>query len=587
MTYDLKISGGTIVDGSGGPARRGDVAIKDGTIVQVGECPGSAARTLDAEGAIVTPGFVDLHCHYDGQISWDNNLLPSSAHGVTTCVMGNCGVGFAPVRTTDRERLIELFEGVEDIPGSALSEGIRWRWQSFPEYMDAIDFPHAIDFLTQVPHDALRMFAMGERAVAGEAANDDEIALMRSLLGESLDAGAVGFSTGRTDNHRARSGAATPASEATAAELRGLASVLAGRERGVLQAVSDFDMAEGPERFDTEFAILERMAEAAGGRPLSISLMQRDQEPDQWRRILAGAEAATARGVPMRVQVAPRAIGVLLGLEASFHPFMGFPSYKAIAHLPLAERVRRMSEPGFKAQLLTEKSQPVAGDGSPIPPLADRLLARLDFVSMRLFRWSDRPRYEPALEESLCAEAQRRGVSYLEAVYDALLTNGGEELLYFPLFNYTEWNLDNVRTMLTHPLALAGLSDGGAHVGTTCDASFPTFYLTHWVRDRERGRIPLEHAVQKLTSIPADYLGLADRGRLAPGQRADLNVIELDRLALHKPRLLRDLPSGGKRFLQDADGYRATLLRGEIIARDGKLTGALPGRLVRSRAGRP
>lgn len=587
MTYDLKISGGTLVDGSGGPARRGDVAIKDGTIVQVGDCPGSAARTIDAEGAIVTPGFVDLHCHYDGQISWDDSLLPSSAHGVTTCVMGNCGVGFAPVRTTDRERLIELFEGVEDIPGSALAEGIRWRWQSFPEYMDAIDFPHAIDFLAQVPHDALRMFAMGERAIAGEAASEDDIALMRSLLGQSLDAGAIGFSTGRTDNHRARSGAATPASEATTAELRGLASVLAGRERGVLQAVSDFDMAEGPDRFDAEFAILERMAEAAAGRPLSISLMQRDAEPDQWRRILAGAEAATARGVPIRVQVAPRAIGVLLGLEASFHPFMGFPSYKAIAHLPLAERVRRMSEPAFKAQLLTEKSQPVAGDGSPIPPLADRLLARLDFVSMRLFRWSDRPRYEPALEESLCAEAQRRGVSYLEAVYDALLTNGGEELLYFPLFNYTEWNLDNVRTMLTHPLSLAGLSDGGAHVGTICDASFPTFYLMHWVRDRAHGRIPLEHAVQKLTSIPADYLGLADRGRIAPGQRADLNVIDLERLSLRKPRLLRDLPAGGKRFLQDADGYRSTLVRGEIIASDGKLTGALPGRLVRSRAGRP
>jgi N-acyl-D-aspartate/D-glutamate deacylase len=565
MTYDLKIHGGTIV--------------------AVGDCPGSADRTLDAEGAIVTPGFVDLHCHYDGQISWDENLLPSSAHGVTTCVMGNCGVGFAPVQPSDRERLIELFEGVEDIPGSALAEGIRWRWQSFPEYMDAIDFPHAIDFLTQVPHDALRMYAMGERAVAGEAASEDDIARMRALLGESLDAGAIGFSTGRTDNHRARSGAATPASEATARELCGLAEVLRGRARGVLQAVSDFDMAEGPERFAPEFAILERMAEAAAGRPLSVSLMQRDQDPDQWRRILKGAEAASARGVPIRVQVAPRAIGVLLGLEASFHPFMGFPSYKSIAHLPLAERVQKMTDPAFKARLLTEKSQPVAGDGSPIPPLADRLLARLDFVSMRLFRWSDRPRYEPALEESLCAEAQRRGVSYLEAVYDALLTNRGEELLYFPLFNYTEWNLDNVREMLTHPLSLAGLSDGGAHVGTICDASFPTFYLTHWVRDRSHGRLPLEHAVQKLTSIPADYLGLADRGRIAEGQRADLNLIELDRLALHKPRLLRDLPAGGKRFLQDADGYRATLVRGEIIAQDGRLTGALPGRLVR--AGRP
>jgi N-acyl-D-aspartate/D-glutamate deacylase len=582
MSYDLKIVGGTLVDGSGGPTRRADVGIRDGRIVEVGDLSGAAGPTLDAEGAIVTPGFIDVHSHYDGQVTWDEQLLPTAGHGVTTCVLGNCGVGFAPVRPADRQRLIELFEGVEDIPGSALAEGIRWRWESFPEYLSAIDFPHTIDFLTQVPHDALRVYAMGERALAGEAAGDDDITRMQALLHESLQAGAVGFSTGRTDNHRAKSGAATPASEAGVRELCGLAEVMRQHGRGVLQAVSDFDMAEGPQRFDAEYDVLLRMAEAAGGRPLSLSLMQRDQDPDQWRRILLRSEQACARGVPIRVQVAPRAIGVLLGLEASFHPFMGYPSYKAIAHLPLAERVRHLSDPQVRARLLSERSEPVAGDGSPIPPLADKLLARLDFVSMRLFRWSDRPRYEPTPEESICAEAQQRGVSYLAAVYDALLANGGEELLYFPLFNYTEWNLDNVRAMLTHPLALAGLSDGGAHVGTICDASFPTFLLQHWVRERSHGRLHLEHAVERLTSAPAAYLGLRDRGRIVPGLRADLNVIELDRLTLRKPRLVRDLPAGGKRFLQDAEGYRATLVGGEIVARDGRLTGRLPGRLVRA-----
>ncbi len=582
MPYDLAILGGLLVDGTGAPAVRADVGVKDGRIVAVGKLDESADRSIDAEGAIVTPGFVDVHCHYDGQVSWDADLAPSSVHGVTTVTLGNCGVGFAPVRPSDRQKLVELMEGVEDIPGTALHEGLTWDWESFPEYMSALDArPHAIDFALQVPHDAVRVYVMGDRAVAGEAATDEDIARMRAVVREALEAGAVGFSTGRSDNHVSKTGAATPAAEATARELAGIAEAFRGLDHGVLQAVSDFDMNRGPEHFDREFDLLEAMAAASGGHRLSISTMQRDVEPDQWRRILARIDRADARGVPMRAQVGVRAIGVLLGLEATFHPFMGFPSYKAIAHLPLAERVAHMRDPAFRARLLGEKSEPVAGDGSPIPPLADQLLARLEMVSLRLFRLGERPDYEPTLERSLYAEAQARKVSHLEAVYDALLGDDGNDLLYFPLYNYTLMSLDSVGEMLAHPRAILGLSDGGAHVGTVCDGSFPTFFLQHWVRDREKGRIPLERAIEMLTSRGAAHLGLRDRGTIAVGKRADLNVIDLQGLALERPRLVRDLPAGGKRFLQDARGYRATDAGGRVIARDGRLTGERPGRLVR------
>jgi N-acyl-D-aspartate/D-glutamate deacylase len=585
MAFDLKIVNGTVVDGTGASSRLANVAVSNGVIVEVGDCSGAATTVLDAAGALVTPGFVDLHSHYDGQVSWDADIAPSSVHGVTTCVIGNCGVGFAPVRPADHERLIRLMEGVEDIPGSALAEGIRWGWESFPEYMRVIDaMPHAIDIAMQVPHDALRLYVMGDRGEAREDATDADIEAMRRLLREGLEAGAIGFSTGRSDNHRSADGKDTPASISTARELTGLAKAFEGLSHGVLQAVSDFDMALGPDRFDGEFDIVEAMAAAAGGHSTCVSLMQRDMAPDQWQRILKRVEAANARSIPMRVQVAPRAIGVLLGLEATFHPFIGFPSYKAIAHLPLAERVRQMREPAFKARILTEKSEPLAGDGSAIPPLADQLLSRLDFVSMRLFRLGERPDYEPTIDQSLCAEAQRRGVPPLEAMYDALLESDGKELLYFPLLNYTEFSLDNVATMMAHPLSLLGLADGGAHVGTVCDGSMPTFFLMHWARDRARGKVSVERAIAMLTSAPATYLGLGDRGVIAPGKRADLNVLDLGALRLHRPRLVADLPAGGKRLLQDADGYRATLVAGRVIARNGALTGEHPGHVVRAGA---
>lgn len=582
MAYDLKIVGGQLVDGTGAPARRADVAVKDGRVVAVGDCPDEATTVIDAAGAIVTPGFVDIHCHYDGQVSWDGDLAPSSQHGVTTCVVGNCGVGFAPVRTSDRDALVALMEGVEDIPGSALAEGVKWEWESFPEYMDAIDrIPHTMDIGLQIPHDALRLWAMGPRAVANEQATDADIARMRDAVAAALDAGAVGFSTGRTDNHRGRDGSATPSSEATLRELAGIAEAFAGRRHGVLQAVSDFDMATGPARFDAEFDVLEGMAAAAKGRPLSVSLLQRDMEAEQWERILKRVEAATAKGQPTRVQVAPRAIGVILGLEATFHPFIGFPSYKAVAHLPLAERVAAMRAPGFRDRILAETTEPVAGDGSNIPPLVDILLANMGMVSMRMFRLGEQPEYEPKMDDSLGMEALARGVGALEVLFDAMLEHDGRQLLYFPLYNYTEFNLDVVGRMMAHPLALLGLSDGGAHVGTTCDASFPSFLLSYWVRDRATGRIPLERAVHMLSGANAAYLGLDDRGVVAVGRRADLNVIDLGKLRLGRPRVVYDLPAGGRRFLQDADGYRATVVAGQVVSRDGRLTGARPGRVLR------
>jgi N-acyl-D-aspartate/D-glutamate deacylase len=581
--YDIKIINGIIYDGTGKPGYQGEVAIKDGRICAIGSAPAEARETIDAKGAIVTPGFVDLHTHYDGQMSWDDEISPSALHGVTTCVMGSCGVGFAPARETDHEKLIDLMEGVEDIPGSALAEGLEWNWVSFPEYMDALDAkPHTIDFLAQVPHDPLRVFVMGDRALAEEDATDEDIAEMSRLVREALDAGAVGFSTGRSDNHRSAQGLPTPASEADARELEGIAKAFVGAGHGVLNAVSDFNMALGDEHFEKEFDILERMVAAGGGARMSMSTMQRDGSPNQWKWILERCEKANEKGHYVRCQVAPRAIGVMLGLQATFHPFMGFPSFKKISQLPLPEIVAKMRDPEFKKQLLTEKSEPLAGDGSSIPPLADEFLAKLDMVAMRLYRLGEDPNYEPPISSCLAAEAMQKKESVLGVIYDALLEQEGNALLYFPLMNYTGMNLDAVHTMLTHPLALPGLSDGGAHVGTVCDASFPTFFMMHWGRDREKGKIPLEKIIKMQSHDTARFVGLEDRGVLAVGQRADINVIDFENLSLKHPVMRQDLPAGGQRLLQAAEGYKITMVKGEIIARDGALTDARPGRLVRS-----
>ncbi|MEO8845225.1 MAG: amidohydrolase family protein, partial [Kofleriaceae bacterium] len=516
-----------------------------------------------------------------GQVTWDPDLTPSSLLGVTTSVMGNCGVGFAPVRPGHEAALVELMEGVEDIPGAVLAEGIPWGWESFADYLDVLaGTPRTIDVLAQVPHDPLRMYVMGERALAAEVATDDDIAAMRDLLRAALEAGAAGFSTGRSDNHRTARGAATPASEAGARELAGIACAFRGLDHGVLQAVSDFDLTSGPDKFDPEFDLLEAMAIASGGRPLSISTMQRDQAPEQWRRILARVDGAAARGLDLRCQVAARGIGVLLGLEATFHPFMGFPSYKALSHLPLVERVARLRDPAVRARILGETTDKVAGDGTPIPPLADVLLANLDKIALRIYRMAARPNYEPTLHRCIAAEAARAHAPVLGHLYDALLEDEGHALLYFPVYNYTGMNLDVVREMLVHPRALPGLGDGGAHVGTVCDASMPTFLLTHWARDRANG-VPLERVVQMQAHDTARFIGLRDRGTIEVGMRADLNVVDLPRLSLARPVMQRDLPAGGRRLVQRAEGYLATFVAGVPIAEGGVLTGQRPGRLVR------
>jgi len=582
--YDLKIVNGLIMDGSGGAPFRGDVAISGGVITAVGQAPGEARETIDAEGCIVTPGFIDVHTHYDGQATWDDRLEPSIRHGVTTAVMGNCGVGFAPVRKSDHDRLIRLMEGVEDIPGTALAEGLSWNWESFPDYLDALDAtPRTMDVAAMIGHDPLRVYVMDERASFDAQASDEEITRMRDLVAGALDAGAIGFSTGRSDLHRTADGEWTPASEATARELAGIASAFKGRSHGVIQAVSDFDLERDQDRFAEEWKVIESYVKGAGGRPFSISVMQRDFAPDQWRKILGGLEALDREGFKVRAQVAPRAIGVFLGLQCTFHPFMGFPAYKEIAHLPLEERVAVMKTPEFKAKILSQKSDKLAGPGSSIPPIADLLIENMEFVASKLFTLSENPDYEQPPENAVAARAQARGVSVWEQLFDTVIARDGRELIYMPIYNYTELSYDNVKTMMDHPLALMGLSDGGAHVGTVCDASFPTYLLSYWTRDRVRGeRIEPARAVEMLTSRAADYLGLADRGRILAGLKADINVIDPDALRLEPPRLVKDLPAGGQRLLQDARGYRATIVSGEIVVRDDNVTDARPGRLVRS-----
>lgn len=579
---DLRIEGGTVVDGTGAPAYSADVGVKDGRIVAVGRVSEAARETVDARGAWVTPGFVDIHTHYDGQASWDEQFVPSIWHGTTTLVMGNCGVGFAPVRRGEEPRLISLMEGVEDIPGSALAEGIRWNWESFPEYMAALDaMPHSLDFLTLVPHDPVRMAVMGPRAVAGEPATAEDIAAMRALVREALEAGAVGFSTGRSDNHRTAEGHDTPAAEATEAELTGIARAFEGLNRGVVQMVSDFDLLRAPGRFDAEFDLVEALARAAG-RPLSLSWLQRDPGGEQYKAIQSRVEAAVARGLPIHLQAAARGIGVVIGLDASFHPFMGFPGYLEVAHLPLAERAAALREPARRARILSERSGRLAGDGTPIPPLVDILLARIELISGRMFPLGDEPDYEPPVQASFAARARMAGTTALEALYDYLSAGDGSALIYFPIFNYNGGNLDVIHHMLSHPQALFSLADAGAHVGTVCDASFPTFMLTHWVQRRQGARFALEHAVELMTRRNARYLGLQDRGEIAVGQRADLNVIDPTRLSVGAMQLRRDLPAGGRRFVQEGRGYIGTWVAGQCVRREATLTAARPGRLVRA-----
>jgi N-acyl-D-aspartate/D-glutamate deacylase len=559
---DLVIRGGTLVDGTGGPPTSGDVGIADDTIVAVGAVNGVARRTIDADGAIVTPGFVDIHTHYDGQATWDSRLTPSSWHGVTTVVFGNCGVGFAPVHPADHQRLIELMEGVEDIPGTALHEGLDWAWQTFPEYLDALERrPHDIDFAAQVPHGALRLYVMGERGANREPATPAEIDHMGDLVAEAVRAGALGFTTSRTMNHRTSRGEPTPTLTAAEVELVGIARAMGRTGLGVFELVSDFvDV-------DREFSQFRKMVESSG-RPMTISVAQNDPRPDQYRALLGSLEQAAADGLPMRGQVAARPIGILLGLQATLHPFLVNAVYREVADVPLAERVRIMRDPAFRTRLLE----------------AEQTGRKPAFVQRfdKMFPLGDPPDYEPDPADSVAAQAERTGRTPEEVVYDLLLADDGRGFLYFPFLNYTEGNLDAAREMLVHDLTLPGLADGGAHVGTICDASFPTTMLTHWGRDRTRGeRLDLPWIIRSQTRDTAAAVGLLDRGTLTVGAKADVNVIDFDRLVARAPQMAFDLPAGGKRLVQRAEGYVATIVSGQVTYEEGEATGALPGQLVR------
>ena len=562
--HDLVIRGGTVVDGTGAPARGADVAIDHGVITAVGVVDGAATRTIDASGLLVTPGFVDIHCHYDGQASWGERMIPSSWHGVTTVVVGNCGVGFAPVRPADHQRLIELMEGVEDIPGTVLHEGLAWNWQSFPEFIDSLaDRPFDVDVAVQVPHGALRLHVMGERGARREAATPSDIDAMARLARGAVEAGALGFTTSRTLNHRTSTGEYTPTLTAEADELVGIAKAIGATGKGVLQVVSDFA------DVDAEFAIFRRMAEESG-RPLSFSLVQ--VRGDAWRRQLELLAAANADGVTMRAQVAPRAVGLMLGLQCTLHPLLLNPVYGEIAALPIAERVAVMADHAFRRRVLDAGASP--RDGSKIG-------GSLLHAFHRMFELGDTPDYEPDRESSIAARAAREGRDPLDLAYDVLLRDGGKGFLYLPSLNYADGNLDAVGEMLADPNSVVGLGDGGAHVGTICDASFPTTMLSLWARDRERGRLDLPFAVERQTRATARTVGLLDRGVLAPGYRADVNVIDFERLTARRPEIRHDLPAGGKRLVQAADGYVATLVAGEVTYENGNACGPLPGRLVR------
>jgi N-acyl-D-aspartate/D-glutamate deacylase len=568
--HDLVIRGGTVVDGTGAPARTADVAVTDGRIAEVGDVDGRGRREIDADGLLVTPGFVDIHTHYDGQVTWDPLLTPSCWHGVTTVVMGNCGVGFAPVASDRHDWLIGLMEGVEDIPGAALSAGIQWEWESFPEYLDTLDrLPKAIDIGTQVPHGAVRGFVMGERGARNEPATPDDIEAMAAIVREGIAAGALGFSTSRTLAHRAIDGEPVPGTFAAEDELFGIGRVLGDLGTAVFELAPAGALGEDLAAPDKEMDWMRRLSLAIG-RPVTFALNQNNNDPEAWRRMLDLAAAAAADGARVRPQVHGRTVSLLLGLQ-TFHPFNFCPTWASIGLLPWQERAARMrDEPELRARLIGEAT---AFEDDPIVS---------GFMHpSRIFVLGDPPDYEPPPSSSASAIAAATQRSPWETLYDLLLADDGRELLNAPVLNYTYGNLDAAREMLMHPTSAFGLGDGGAHAGQTCDASTTTFLLSYWARDRGHDRIPLETAVHKLTGATATLFGLGDRGVLAPGMKGDVNLIDFDRLQLHRPELVSDLPGGASRLIQRSDGYEATINAGEVTMERGEDTGARPGVLLR------
>jgi N-acyl-D-aspartate/D-glutamate deacylase len=568
--YDLVIRNGLILDGTGGEPFTGDVGVKDGRIAAIGEVSGAGAEEIEAAGRIVTPGFIDLHTHYDGQAMWESRMSPSSNHGVTTVLMGNCGVGFAPCRPEQRDLLVAVMEGVEDVPEVVMTEGLPWNWETFPEYLDALEARQFdIDVAAQVPHSAVRVYVMGERAAAEEAPTDEDLARMRALTAEAIRAGAFGVSTSRNIMHRTKAGEPAPSLFSAEAELKALGRGLTDAGRGVYQIIPSVN-GDAVQEFD----LMERVAEDCG-RPLSYTLLQFPMgDPDGWRNSLKALSAANDRGLEIRAQVAPRPVGMLYGLDLTFHPFALHPSFRPIADLPLDQKVAAMRDPAMRARLLSE--QPEDTNTTSVKTV---LACRFAYPMLST---AD---YEPDLSQRLDNRAAALGLSYEEYAYDVLLEDEGRRILYQPGANFRDANFEAISTMLNHPHTMVGLADGGAHYGMICDASFPTFYLTRWVRDAaDHERIPLPRAIAALTSEPADAVGFSDRGRLRIGAKADINVIDLDALQLHTPSMVRDLPAGGKRLWQAADGYAATIVGGVVTYADGQHTGALPGRLVRAGA---
>jgi len=560
--HDLVIRSGTVVDGTGAPPVVADVAVDEGRVTAVGKVDGQGHREVDADGLLVTPGWVDIHTHYDGQVTWDPDVTPSNWHGVTTVVMGNCGVGFAPVRPGAQTFLIELMEGVEDIPGTALHEGIDWQWESFPEYLDALDRqPRALDIAAQVPHAAVRAYVMGDRA--HEDATPADIEAMAALVGDGLTAGAAGFTTSRTILHSSKHGL-VPGTSAATDELIAISDALGEVGHGVVEIVSD-DPAGATER-----AWMVEVARRTGAT-VTYTLAQTPFNPEGYRGALADADALAGEGLRIVPQVSCRPTGMLFGLQSSLHPFITHPAYRAVAGLPLAERVARLRQPELRAQLLSE--QPGTENA-----IARALMSRWE----QIFPLGDPPDYEPSGDRSVAAVAAREGRTPDDVVLDWLLERDGKALLFAPLASYVHQDHEAIREMMTHPRTVLGLSDGGAHCGLICDASMPTFLLTHWVRDRSRGeRLPLEQAVHLQTGRTAAVYGMHDRGVIAPGKRADINVIDLDGLRLHAPEMVFDLPAGGRRLVQHVDGYKTTFVAGVATMEDGSPTGERPGRLVR------
>jgi N-acyl-D-amino-acid deacylase len=572
MAYDLIVRNGTIVDGMGGEPFTGDVAIADGVIAAVGSVDGAAAREIDATGLLVTPGFVDLHTHYDGQAIWSDRMTPSSAHGVTTAVMGNCGVGFAPCRGEDHAVLVDVMAGVEDIPGVVMVDGLPWTWETFPEFLDALDAGRRdIDVAAFLPHSPLRVYVMGQRGVDREPATAEDLSQMRKLATEAIDVGALGFASSRLTIHKTESGHPIPSYDAGHDEIEAIARGVKDAGGGLIQFVPDLVAGDYEPALQTVFDVA-----ADVGLPVTFTLAIGNAGPAFFEDAMRMVEKANSNGGEITAQVFPRPIGLVIGLELSGNPFVMYPSYREIAHLPLAERVAEMRKPEVRERILNDKP---ASDGHPL------------MFAVQAFDWifplGDPPDYEPDPSNSISARAKARGVSPLEEAYDRLLDDDGHAMLLVTLANFRDASLDTVAELVRRDDVVLGLGDGGAHYGMICDASFPTYMLTHWVRDRASARLTVAEAVRELTSVPARVAGLVDRGRIAVGYKADVNVVDHAALRLHKPVVSYDLPAGGRRLDQTADGYVATIVSGEVIAENGVPTDARPGRLVRGRRPAP